>query len=146
MASTLRDIADALADSLAAYTFAIQPAVQRVNWPDYSVEDMADPVMAVQPSTFTIERVDRNNHQYDYAVIAFLGRHTPTNAAADGMLDLAEEVADAIRQHDWDQSVQWPTGVTSPVEVSIDINPDEALQERNVWRAVITATYRVFRS
>lgn len=145
--STLRDIADALADSLAATTYdEATPVVQRVNWPDYSIEDMAQPVMAVTPGTVTIERVDRTHHQYDYAVVTFLGRHTPTDSAADAMLNLAEEVADAIRQHNWDEEVEWPAGVTSPVEVSIDINPDEALQERNVWRAVITATYRVFRS
>jgi hypothetical protein len=29
--------------------------------------------------------------------------------------------------------------------VEIDMNPDDALTERNVWRAVITATYRVHR-
>jgi hypothetical protein len=34
--------------------------------------------------------------------------------------------------------------VSSPQTVGIDINPDDALTERNVWRAVITATYRVF--
>jgi hypothetical protein len=25
------------------------------------------------------------------------------------------------------------------------MNPDEALQDRNVWRAVVTVNYRVFR-
>jgi hypothetical protein len=35
--------------------------------------------------------------------------------------------------------------VTSPQAITIDINPDDALQERNVWRAVITVTYRTFR-
>lgn len=147
--STLRDIADALAEGLAAETYSSvqsQPTVQRVNWPDYSIEDMASPVMAVVPGTVTIERVDRTHHQYDYAVTTFLGRHAPTDGSADAMLDLAEEVADAIRRHDWDEEVEFPAGVTSPVEVQIDINPDDALQERNVWRAVITATYRVFRA
>jgi hypothetical protein len=64
---------------------------------------------------------------------------------ADDMLDLAEEIADAIRAHTWDQAVVWPSGVTTPVEVAIEINPDDALHDRNVWRAVITATYRTFR-
>ena len=146
--SVLRDIADALADGLDAETFTAvttQPAVQRVNWPDYTVEDMADPVIAVMPGTVTIERVDRTHHQYDYQSAVFVGRHTPTDELADEMLDLAEEVADVIRAHDWDEALEFPTGVTSPVEVAIEINPDDALQDRNVWRAVVTATYRVFR-
>jgi hypothetical protein len=41
--------------------------------------------------------------------------------------------------------VTWPSGVTTPVEVAIEVNPDDALHDRNVWRAVITATYRTFR-
>jgi hypothetical protein len=32
------------------------------------------------------------------------------------------------------------------MEVEVTLNPDEGLQERNVWRAVITATYRVHRT
>lgn len=146
--STLREIADALADGLDAETFTAvttQPAVERVNWPTYTIEDMADPVIAVMPGTVTIERVDRTHHQYDYQATVFVGRHTPSDELADEMLDLAEEVADVIRAHAWDQGVTFPAGVTSPVEVAIEINPDDALSERNVWRAVVTATYRVFR-
>ena len=148
MSSTLREIADALADGLDAETFtsvATQPAVERVNWPDYTIEEMVDPVIAVMPGTLTIERVDRTHHQYDYQATVFVGRHTPSDEMADDMLDLAEEIADAIRAHSWDQAVVWPSGVTTPVEVAIEINPDDALHDRNVWRAVITATYRTFR-
>jgi hypothetical protein len=148
MSSTLREIADALADGLDAETFtsvATQPAVERVNWPDYTIEEMVDPVIAVMPGTLTIERVDRTHHQYDYQATVFVGRHTPSDEMADDMLDLAEEIADAIRAHNWDQAVVWPSGVTTPVEVAIEVNPDDALHDRNVWRAVITATYRTFR-
>jgi hypothetical protein len=148
MSSTLREIADALADGLDAKTFtsvATQPAVERVNWPDYTIEEMVDPVIAVMPGTLTIERVDRTHHQYDYQATVFVGRHTPSDEMADDMLDLSEEIADAIRAHSWGQAVVWPSGVTTPVEVAIEVNPDDALHDRNVWRAVITATYRTFR-
>lgn len=147
MSSMLKDLADALADGLDATTFtsvATQPTVQRVNWPSYDVEDMADPVVAVTPGSDTIERVDRTRHQHDYTVNVFVGRHAPTDALADGMLELAEEIVDTILAHSWG-AVQFPTGVTSPQAITIDINPDDALQERNVWRAVITVTYRTFR-
>jgi len=145
--STAREIADALADSLAAYSFATAtPAVQRVNWPSYDIEDMADPVVAVVPGTVETTRADRVHWQYDYGMTVFVGRHAPTEALADETMDLAEELVDAIRQHDWDEAVTWPSGVTSPMEVEVVLNPDEGLQDRNVWRAVITATYRVHRT
>lgn len=39
--STATEISDALADSLAAYTFqTITPIVERKNWPSYDIEDM----------------------------------------------------------------------------------------------------------
>jgi hypothetical protein len=59
------------------------------------------------------------------------------------MLDLASEVLLLVRAHDWSEAVNFPENVTSPQSVTIDINPDDALNERNVWRAVIQATYRV---
>lgn len=149
MSSTLRDIADALAASLAAETFSSvvdQPTVERKNWPAYDVDDLRSPVIAVTPGGAEATRIARpNTFEYDYAVSVFLGRHTPTEAQADAMLDMAEELLDLIRAHDWSEEVEWPTGVTSPMGVEIEINPDEALQERNVWRAVITARYRTHR-
>ena len=150
MSSTLRDIADALADSLAAETFssvADQPTVERKNWPAYDVDDLRNPVIAVTAGGAEATRIARPSvFQYDYAVSVFLGRHTPTEAEADAMLDMAEELLDLIRAHDWSEGVTWPTGCTSPMTVEIEINPDDALQERNVWRAVITASYRLHRT
>lgn len=150
MSFTIRDIADALAASLAVETFssvADQPTVERKNWPAYDVDDMRSPVIAVIPGGAEATRIARpNTFEYDYAVSVFLGRHTPTEAQADAMLDMADELLDLIRAHNWDEGVEWPAGVTSPMTVEIEINPDEALNDRNVWRAVITASYRVHRA
>lgn len=143
--SVLKDIADALAASLATYEFSsvnVPPLVERKNWPTYEVEALANPVIAITPATVEATRASRDAFEYDYGINVFLGRHTPTEAAADEMIDMAEELLDAIRDHDWSE---WPEGVTSPMTVEIDMNPDDALTERNVWRAVITATYRVHR-
>jgi hypothetical protein len=142
--STATDIADALADSLAAYSWAeITPVVERKNWPSYDIEDMDDARIAVMPATIETTRVSRTEWQYDYGIVIFIGRHAPTEELADETQSLAEELVDAIRVHDWEET--WPAGVTSPMAVEFEINPDEALQERNVWRAVVTATYRVHR-
>ncbi len=147
MSSMLKDIAQALAEGLDATDFesvSVQPVVVRLNLPGYNVEDMADPVVAVTPGGDAVDRVDRTRHQHDYTITVMLGRHTPSEALCDEMLDLAEEIVDTILAHSWG-AVQFPTGVTSPQAITIDINPDDALQERNVWRAVITVTYRTFR-
>ena len=149
MSSTLREIADAVRGALASVSFGstdIQPVVVRQNWPEYDVEAVAGPVVVVTPGPLTVNRVSRVQHEYVFSILVWVARHTPTEQAADDMYDLAEEVVDELRAHTWGESVSFPGGVTSPTSIEIEVNPDEALQERNVWRAVITSNYTVFRA
>lgn len=152
MSSVLKAISQALADSLSACTWssvADPVTVQRSNWPSFDIEDLVNPVIAITPPGYVVERLARTAHQYDYQVCLFLGRHTPATADADAMLDLLEEVEGTIRDHAWSTlapGVTWPTGLSSPQEIAVEMNPDEALQDRNVWRAIITVTYRVPRA
>lgn len=149
MSSTLRLLAQALADSLSAQTFTSVSdpvTVLRANWPSFTVEELVNPVIAITPPGYTTERAARTAHIHDYQVSAFIGRHTPTETMADAMLDLTEEVVDLIRDHRWATLaplVSWPTGATSPQTIEVNMNPDEALQDRNVFRAIVTVTYRM---
>ena len=145
MSSTLRTIADRLATGLGSVTWAIpSTVVQRRNWTDLDVESMTAPRVFVVPGNADVSRISRDVMQIDYTVTVFVGRHVQTDSDVDAMLDLADSVMLQVRAHSFGSSVVWPAGVTSPQTVSIDLNPDDALTERNVWRAVITATYRVF--
>ena len=128
-------------------TWAIpSTVVQRRNWTDLDVESMTSPRVFVVPGNADVTRISRQMMQIDYTVTVFVGRHVQTDSDVDAMLDLADSVMLQVRAHSFGQAVVWPAGVTSPQAVSIDLNPDDALTERNVWRAVITATYRVFES
>jgi hypothetical protein len=145
MSSTLRTIADRLATGLNSVTWAIpSTVVQRRNWTDLDVESMTSPRVFVVPGNADVTRISRQMMQIDYTVTVFVGRHVQTDSDVDAMLDLADSVMLQVRAHSFGQAVVWPAGVTSPQTVSIDLNPDDALTERNVWRAVITASYRVF--
>jgi hypothetical protein len=118
--------------------------VERKNWANIDVDAMSVPRVFVVPGNADVSRLSRQIMQVDYTVTIFVGRHVTTDAEVDGMLDLADSVMLQVRAHSFGQAVTWPAGVTSPQTVAIDLNPDDALTERNVWRAVITATYRVF--
>jgi hypothetical protein len=145
MSSYLRQIADALAAGLQAVSWSIpSTTVERKNWATIDLDAMADPVIFVTPGSAEVSRISRNVSQIDYEVSVFIGRHVQSDAEVDGMLDLADEALLQVRSHDWTEAVVWPEGVTSPITVTIELNPDDALSERNAWRAVITATYRVF--
>jgi hypothetical protein len=143
--SYLREIAEALTDGLDAAEFVYDETVtiDRKNWAAVSTEELSDAVIYVVPGNAEATRVGRKITQIDYVVNVFVGRYVENEQQADDMLDLASEVLLLVRAHDWSEAVDFPENVTSPQSVTIDINPDDALNERNVWRAVIQATYRV---
>ena len=144
MASTLRQLADSLANGLDSVSWDItSTVVERKNWANLDVDAMSVPRVFVVPGNADVTRISRLIMQVDYTVQVFVGRHVTSDSEVDAMLDLSDEVMLRVRAHSF-QGVSWPAGVSSPQTVSIDINPDDALTERNVWRAVITATYRVF--
>jgi hypothetical protein len=146
MSSTLRSIADSLATGLQSVTWGIaSTTVERRNWVNVDVEAMSVPRVFVVPGSADMTRVSRTHMQIDYTVNVFVGRQAHADSDVDGMMDLADSVSLQVRAHSF-QGVTWPAGVTGPQAVSIDLNPDDALTERNVWRAVIAATYRVFES
>jgi len=144
MSNRLRTIADSLATGLQSVSWAISSTVvQRKNWANIDAENMSVPYVIVVPAGADITRASRMNMQADYTVTVFVGRQVRTDGDVDAMLDLTDAVMLQVRAHAF-AGVTWPTGVTSPQTVTVDINPDDALTERNIWRAVITATYRVF--
>ena len=144
MSNALRTIADSLARGLQSVTWAVpSTTVERKNWVALDIEDMAAPRIIVTPGNAEQTRIGRNVWQIDYTTNVFIGQHVQTESAVDAVMDLADECMSRIRAHDWPLSVVWPAGVTSPNAVTIEINPDDALTERNVWRAVVVAVYRV---
>lgn len=144
MASYLRGIADALADGLSDVSWNIpSTSVERRNWAAIDADSMTTPRIFVVPGNATTSRVSRDVTQTDYSVTVFVGRHVSSDTEVDEMLDLADEVLLYVRAHTF-ATATFPSGVTSPQTVSIEINPDDALTERNMWRAVIIATYAVF--
>lgn len=147
MASYLRQIADALAASLNTVSWELSPiTIERKNWVTVDIEGMAHPVIYITPGNADVTRIGRRESQIDYTAHIFIGRHVSTDEEVDQMIDLAGEVLLQVRAHEWSDVEEWPAGVTSPQTSNIEINPDDALNDRNCWRAVITASYRVLES
>lgn len=142
------DIITALVASLDAVTWtatADPVTVETKNFPQYGIEDLANPIICITDGSIESERIARSAHMRDFAVEVYLARHTPEEADCDVMLNLLEELLGKLEDHSW-PGVTWPTGVTSPQTIVVEKNPGEALTERNVWRAGIVVTFRVPRS
>jgi hypothetical protein len=144
VSSKLRTIADALASGLSASASVSSSAtVDRKNWAAIDAADMDRAAVLITPGGIDVQRIGKDAWQSDYTVYVFVGRQCNTDQEVDGTIDLADEVLSLIKRHNWPASVVWPSGVSSANAVSIDVNPDDALNDRNVWRCVISAVYRV---
>lgn len=140
MPTNPRQIADALAEEMRDHDWDVEGiTVERKNWAQVELEEMSAPVVFVVPGGVDVSRIGRKDWQVDNVVTVFVGRHCQTDAEVDGMYDLTDEIAAFIRANTLEE-------FTTPQTVSVEINPDDALTERNAWRAVITATYRTFAS
>lgn len=139
-------IADALATSLGNVVWSGFGSidVERSNWTTVDIEAMRLPQVYVTIGGLEVLRVSRGVSQLDYQMLVFVGRHVQSEDQGDQMLSLLDELVLYIRAHNWGESDGWPAGTNSPMAVSVEINPDDALNERNAWRAVVTVTYRVF--
>lgn len=146
MPSTFRLIADALAAGLQSVAWPAGTTVTRANWIELDASEMASPVVIVTPGNAEASRAGRAITQIDYTAHVFVGRHCDTDSAVNAIMDLADDVLLRVRAHSWPESVIFPAGVSGPLSTTIEINPDDGLTERNIWRAMIVATYRVFES
>lgn len=148
MSANLQTLADAVADALVAETWPIAgTTVERMNWVQKDVEDLTAPAIIVTPGGVDPQRIHRSNGvRKNYTVFVFIAQRVETDAEITAISDMAEALVDRLFAHDWDGSVTFPNGIGSPLNVNCEVNPDDALNDRNVWRAAITATYPSFQS
>ena len=144
MSNKLRTIADALASGLSLNaSVASSATVERKNWATIDAADMDRAAVLITPGNIDVQRIGKNAWQSDYTVYVFVGRQCNTDQDVNDTIDLADDLLSLIKSHNWPSSVVWPDGVGSANAVAIDVNPDDALNDRNVWRCVISAIYRV---
>ena len=137
MATNPRLMADALYQAILGHSWSISSlSIERRNWVQASVTELSTPALYVVPGGVDVSRIGRIDWQYDSAVNVFVGRHVETDSQVDDMYDLIDDLMAFIRATPL-------TGVTtSPQQVTVEINADDTLSERNVWKAVLTVTYR----
>lgn len=144
MPAYIRTVADALSNSLSLASLLTGASVSRVNWLEIDADALANPSVFVMPGSVEVSKVSRTTSQIDVTAMIYVGQRAVTDSQVDSVMDLADNVLLLIRAHDWPENTGWPDGHSGPVEISTSLNPDDGLQERNVWRAIITPTYRFF--
>lgn len=148
MSANLQTLADAVAAALTAETWPISgTTVERANWVSKDVEDLTAPAIIITPGGIEPSRIHRSNGvRKNYTVYVYIAHRVETDAEVTAISDMAESLVDRLYRHSWDHSVTFPNSIGSPLSVQSEVNPDDALNDRNVWRALVTAVYPSFQT
>lgn len=139
--STLVAIADAVTASLNAGSFGTPFTAERLYQPAFELADLADLKVSVVPKGVTIATASRDGSYFDCAVDVGIQKKVADDAEIDGLVDLAEEIADHLRMKRLD-------GFPQAVWLSVEHEPvvaAEHLEQQRALTSILTVTYRVRR-
>ncbi len=139
--STLVAIADALVASLNAGSFGQPLTAERLYQPVFDLAELAELKVSVVPRAVTITTASRDGSYFDCSVDVGLQKKIADDAEIDGLVDLAEEIADHLRMKRLD-------GLPEAVWLSIEHEPvvaAEHLEQQRALTSILTVTYRVRR-
>lgn len=139
--STLIAIADAVTASLNAGSFGQPFTAERLYQPAFELADLADLKVSVVPKGVTVATASRDGSYFDCAVDVGIQKKVADDAEIDGLVDVAEEIADHLRMKRLD-------GFPQAVWLSIEHEPvvaAEHLEQQRALTSILTVTYRVRR-
>ncbi|QKK08472.1 MAG: hypothetical protein HND58_09985 [Planctomycetota bacterium] len=139
--STLIAIADAVTASLNAGSFGQPFNAERLYQPAFELADLADLKVSVVPKGVTIATASRDGSYFDCAVDVGIQKKIADDAEIDGLVDLAEEIADHLRMKRLDDEPEavWLSIEHEPVVAA------EHLEQQRALTSILTVTYRVRR-
>lgn len=139
--STLVAIADAVTASLNAGSFGTPFTAERLYQPAFELADLADLKVSVVPKDVTIATASRDGSYFDCAVDIGIQKKIADDAEIDGLVDLAEEIADHLRMKRLDDAPEavWLSIEHEPVVAA------EHLERQRTLTSILTVTYRVRR-
>jgi len=137
----LLDIADAVVDELNSGSFSLVFNAVRGYVPVYDLEDLADLRVTVVPAGVDAARASRGEDQVDYRVDVAVQQRAETDADADALVGLVEEIADHFRHL---------TLATNPAAYCAAYEHDpvyapEHMREGRVLTSVLRLTFRAWR-
>jgi hypothetical protein len=140
------EISDALAAGLSGHVFSAPYSAidaRRRYFADPEGQDLRSLVVSVVPGTVETERSSRGQDLFTHEVMIVLARHVDgTDAAADALMRLCEEIVDAIRS-DLLVTPGMPENARYFGAAMATTFDRDALMDRRVFLGQINVTYRV---
>lgn len=139
--STIVSIADAVAAAINAGTFSQPVSAQRVYQPAFTLEELQELRVSVVPRTTGISAASRDSSTFECVVDVGVQKKIGEESEIDGLLDLAEEIADHLRLK---RLPDFPDAAWLGIAHEPVVSP-EALSEHRTFTSVLSVTYRVRR-
>ena len=138
--SLIADIAAAVVAELNARTFSPAFTAVRTYLPVYDLAEMADLHVTVVPKGVTSQQASRDASQFEISVdIAVQKKLAATdNAEIDPLMDLAEEIAEFLRQR---RLAAFPAAAWVRTE-HVAVYSPEHLEQLRQFTSVMTVVYR----
>jgi hypothetical protein len=134
------DIAGAVADEINALGILPEPGTaQRSLLPRAELSELSEMRVSVVPRSVEFERAGRGIVQRDVQVDVGIQKKLATEAEVPGLLDLAEQIIDALRGRSLAGCPQavWVRTANEPIYAA------DHLAEQRTFTSVLTLTYRV---
>ena len=138
--SLVADIADAVVAELNAHTFSPAFTAVRTYLPVYDLAEMADLHVTVVPKGVTSQQASRDASQFEISVDIAVQKKLATgdNSEIDPLMDLAEEIAEFLRQR---RLAAFPAAAWVRTE-HVAVYSPEHLEQFRQFTSVMTVVYR----
>jgi hypothetical protein len=136
-------ISDAIVASLNGHTFSLKfNKATREYLPTLDLEEMTGLYVLVAPHSTSGKRLDRDDVQYDYAVMVGLSQKTDgSKAMLDPLMTFKQEVGDWFQQDE----IEILPGVWQVLFDNTPIYDPEKLRSSKLFQSVLTFGYRTSR-
>jgi hypothetical protein len=102
--------------------------------------------VSVCPRGAEVTSLSRSFWQYEARIGVFVSRRADTNAEATSLMTTTEAIIEKLKASDTSAQLTVMVGATASVvctAITVDLETDESMHERNVFRATMEATYKI---
>jgi hypothetical protein len=139
----LSEVVHAVAREIAAMPQVPDAAVVVRHYHEWDAAKLQSLMVAVTPRGADVQNTSRAAVIVDYRVGIVVAKYAATEAEAEDVFVMAESILDGLRQ-----KLTLSTGETGQaafLSAAMDLSSDEMLNEQNIYRATIEATYKVLK-
>lgn len=139
----LSEVVRAVAREIAALPGVPDKSVVAKHYHEWDAAKLQSLLIAVTPRGADVQNTSRQAVIVDYRVGIVVAKYAVTEAAEDEVFEMAESILDGLRKRLTLSTAA--DGEAAFLSATMDLSAEEMLNEQNIFRATIEATYKVLK-